>query len=198
MMNLDGKLLVASPSVSDRDMRGAVVFVFGRRGGKDSPEMLQCMTVNRPLKEITVDMIEQAMGVEPGTVATTRMRVGRGGSKEEARGFIVHTPQGTWGRTVYSSPSVEVTLSGDIVEAISKGKGPKKVFFVTGFMEWSRSRVESQIKRGEWFLIDCDPEIIFDLEDKDIYHAALGLVDMPEEVLRHTTGVHRSIVAAHA
>jgi putative transcriptional regulator len=98
-----------------------------------------------------------------------------GGPSEAERGFVLHLPT----KEHYSSSinrMLSITTSLDILENISKGKGPKQFLMALGCSNWSAGQLEQEMKDNLWLALPASMEVIFDVPSKDKYNTALSML----------------------
>ena len=71
-----------------------------------------------------------------------------GGPVQTERGFVLHESLGDDGghysSTLKIPGGLEMTTSRDVLEALSHGAGPKKVFITLGYSGWSAGQLEEK------------------------------------------------------
>jgi len=76
-----------------------------------------------------------------------------------------HSDRGALGpgsESVYASSmtipgGLEMTTSKDVLEALSTGAGPRKVFVSLGYSVWGEGRLESEIPDNSWLTVPVEP-----------------------------------------
>ena len=116
--------------------------------------------VNRPSGLTLQDIMEQ-MGIELANPELGRAPVFTGGPVQPERGFVLHEPVGEWSSTLRVSDTVSLTTSRDILEAIGRGDGPKKMLLALGYAGWGSGQLESEISQNSWLNSEAELSIIF-------------------------------------
>jgi putative transcriptional regulator len=119
-----------------------------------------------------------------------------GGPVQTERGFVLHEPllgEGAPDEAVYASTmtipgGLEMTTSRDVLEALSTGVGPRKVFITLGYASWAQGQLESEISENSWLTVAADPALIFDTPVEERYHKAMGLLGLQPWMLSPDAG----------
>jgi putative transcriptional regulator len=83
---------------------------------------------------------------------------------------------------------IEMTSSRDVLEALSSGLGPTKVFMSLGYAAWGEGQLEAEIARNDWLTVVADKGLIFDEPAATRYEKALGLLGFKSWMLSAQTG----------
>ena len=125
-----------------------------------------------------------------------------GGPVQTDRGFVLHEPVPTtlvesvqperqeslFASTLTIPGGLEMTTSRDVLEALSSGAGPRKVFVSLGYSSWGEGQLESEIKENSWLTVPADKGLIFDTPVQERYAKALGLLGIAEWMLSNEAG----------
>jgi len=109
------------------------------------------------------------------------------------RGFVLHESMLPNNESVYAStmsmPSgLEMTTSKDVLEALSTGAGPRKIFVSLGYSSWGEGQLESEISDNSWLTVAADLAIIFDTPSEQRYDKALMLLGVQSWMLSSEAG----------
>lgn len=86
------------------------------------------------------------------------------------------------------SDGMELTTSKDVLEALSSGGGPRKVFVSLGHASWGRGQLESELAENTWLHVKANAEVIFDTPAAERYTKALGLLGLQEWMISRDVG----------
>ena len=191
--SLAGKFLVAAPGMQDPIFSKTVVFLALH----SKQEGALGVVINRPL-ELTLREIFEQLQVPVAEQEADR-RVGWGGPVQTNHGYILHSVESDWAVTIAQTQTVALSISRDIIEAMSGGTGPDRVYPALGCSSWAPGQLESEIKRGGWLIAPVSDEIIFSLPEDQRYAAALALVGLEETPeMGSFPGAFSSGVVGHA
>ncbi len=97
--------------------------------------------------------------------------------------------QGTfYASSLTISDGMELTTSKDVLEALSSGGGPRKVFVSLGHASWGRGQLESELAENTWLHVKANAEVIFDTPAAERYTKALGLLGLQEWMISRDVG----------
>ena len=57
---------------------------------------------------------------------------------------------------------IALTFQPDILDAIARGKGPRRALFAVGYAGWAPGQIEAEMKTGAWARASADEALIFD------------------------------------
>jgi putative transcriptional regulator len=81
-----------------------------------------------------------------------------------------------------------MTTSRDVLEDMSSGAGPKRVFVSLGYSSWGQGQLESEITENSWLTVAADPTLIFDTPVEERYEKAMGLLGLAPWMLSPDAG----------
>ncbi len=152
---LAGQLLVAAPDLPDpRFARTVIYLVRHDRTGA------QGFVVNRPLGEMPLKALMEQMGLSAAGVDGT-VRIQAGGPVEGFGVFALHTGDWTGPGTVAVDGGFAVTAQPDILRALARAEGPRRVIFLLGYAGWGPGQLEAEILDGRWLRAPADEALVF-------------------------------------
>lgn len=198
MLDLNNHFLIAMPGMVDEDFERTVVFIFDHGPGGAAG-----LVLNRPSSStIKQTLARMDLGLQRADLQTTP--VYSGGPLFTDRGFVLHEAQQTfelgrdgfvpskaafWMSTLEVPGGLEMTTSRDVLEAISSGVGPKHIFMALGYAAWQTGQLERELAHNDWLTVPAQHDIIFNVDARQRYAAALALLGLDEIMLTPTTGV---------
>jgi len=167
--HLEGKLLIAMPSMGDMRFERSVIFLCAH-----SDEGAMGLIVNKPAPDLRfTDLLEQ-LDITPNDTAR-EIRVHFGGPVEHGRGFVLHSPDyATEETTLDVAGGFGMTATLDILEDISNGDGPDSCLLALGYAGWGPGQLEDEIQANGWLTCDASYDLVFSQGDHDKWRAALG------------------------
>lgn len=158
---LTGRLIVATPALTDGNFAHAVVLVL-----EHSAEGAVGLVVNRPTEATLTEALPGwvALAADPGVLF-----VG-GPVQREAIIALARTYGPTEGvqQIVSGVGVVDVSADPTLVGAAIAGV---RVF--AGYAGWSGGQLESEIAVGSWFVVDARPEDVFTDEPEALWRHVL-------------------------
>jgi len=176
-INLTNHFLIAMPSMQDEVFGRSVVYMceHSERGALG-------LVINKP-SDIRVSDLFSKVELPLARPDLAEQPVFQGGPVQTERGFVLHDPVGTAEESIYASTltipgGLEMTTSRDVLEAMSSGAGPRRVFVSLGYASWGQGQLESEITENSWLTVEAKPELIFDVPVERRYDEALGLLGL--------------------
>ncbi|MDI9334755.1 MAG: YqgE/AlgH family protein [Cytophagales bacterium] len=199
MLDLNNHYLIAMPSMADDDFDRAVVFVFdhGINGAAG-------LVINRP-SESTVKHMFERMDLPLRRDDLWQHPVFDGGPVLPDRGFVLHEALQTveigpggeqtetqvpfYAATLTVPGGLEMTTSHDVLNALSGGAGPRKIFIALGYAAWQAGQLEAEIMQNDWLTVPAsNHDLIFDVPVAKRYQKALSLLGVDEVMLSLSGG----------
>jgi len=186
-INFTHHFLIAMPGLQDAMFSKSVIYMceHSERGALG-------LVINKPsdinLKKL-FDKVELPLHRQDLTLAP----VFQGGPVQTERGFVLHESVMPGNESVYASTmtirgGLEMTTSKDVLEALSTGYGPRRVFISLGYSSWAQGQLESEISDNSWLTVAADPAVIFDTPVEQRYAKALMLLGLESWMLSPEAG----------
>ena len=187
---LDGQLLIAMPSMSDRRFERSVIYLCAH-----SEQGAMGLIINKttPMMRFgdligQLDMIPDDNISEPPPELMEKP-VLFGGPVEQGRGFVLHTSD-------YFAPdsslpvtnAISLTATIEILRAMAKGKGPQRAVLALGYAGWAPGQLESEIQHNGWLTCAADENLLFELDYDERYAAALRKLKIDPGMLSGEAG----------
>ena len=143
------------------------------------------LVINKPI-DIKLKNLFEKVELQLARAELADQPVFFGGPVQTERGFVLHEPIAAGeGESVYASTmtipgGLEMTTSKDVLEAMSVGAGPHKVFVSLGYASWGQGQLESEITENSWLTVAADVDLIFDVPVADRYTRALALLGLQQ------------------
>jgi putative transcriptional regulator len=181
-INLTHHFLIAMPNMADPYFSRSLTYIceHNDRGALG-------LVVNRP-----IDMTLQALFER----LSLRMRDGEfagapvyfGGPVQIDRGFVLHAPAGNWQSTLRVGEAIGLTTSKDILEAVGRGEGPRRILVTLGYAGWSPGQLEHEISQNAWLTVEASDAIIFETPAEERLPAAMELLGLDFATLQDEAG----------
>jgi putative transcriptional regulator len=187
-INLTNHFLIAMPGLSDELFGRSVVFMC-----EHSDRGALGLVINKP-GDIRLAQLFDKVELSLGRQELAEQPVFLGGPVQTERGFVLHEAvEGAEGESVYASTlsipgGLEMTTSKDVLEAMSSGGGPRKVFVTLGYASWGQGQLESEITENSWLTVEADHSLIFDAPVDERYDRAMALLGLKSWMLSPDAG----------
>ena len=174
--SLEGQLLVAMPSMSDRRFARSVIYICAH-----SEEGAMGLIVNQRANDITAPDLLERLGIptrgEDDVVSNDvlALTIQVGGPVETGRGFVLHSDDYfAKDSTLEIEGGICLTATIDILKAIAEGHGPDRAILALGYSGWSPGQLESEIRANGWLNCPADKGILFDDDLESKYARAMA------------------------
>ncbi len=186
-LNLTHHFLIAMPGLDDRTFSKSVVYMC-----EHSDRGALGLVINKP-SDITLKSLFDKVELPLHRSDLAQALVFQGGPVQTERGFVLHECMMPGSESVYASTmaipgGLEMTTSKDVLEALSTGAGPRKVFVSLGYSAWGEGQLESEISENSWLTVSADMTVIFDTPVEQRYDKALLLLGLQSWMLSPEAG----------
>ena len=187
---LDGQFLVAMPSMEDPRFRRAVVYMCAH-----SSDGAMGIVINQPAPHISFSDLLVQLKIIPQDAdillppGADDVRVLQGGPVEQARGFVLHTPEVfIENSTLPLAEGLCLTATLDILKAIARGAGPRSAVLALGYAGWAPGQLELEIQANGWLSCPADPAVIFDPDLDGKYIRVMRTIGVDPSLLSSQAG----------
>jgi putative transcriptional regulator len=181
-VNLSRHFLIAMPAMVDPHFAKSLTFVC-----EHNDQGALGIVVNRPTEMNLHGLLEQ-VSIAPDGDSFKSVAVHFGGPVQVDRGFVLHTPLGEWQSTLAVSTEIGLTTSKDILEAVAKGTGPRRMLVTLGYAGWAPGQLEHELAQNAWLTVQAQPDVIFDLPAEERLPAAMSLLGVDYANLSDVAG----------
>ena len=186
-INFTHHFLIAMPGLEDAMFSRSVIYMceHSERGALG-------LMINKP-SDINLKKLFEKVELPLHREDLTQAPVFHGGPVQTERGFVLHESMMPGNESVYASTmtipgGLEMTTSKDVLEALSTGNGPRKIFISLGYSSWGEGQLESEISDNSWLTVAADPAVIFDTPVEQRYDKALLLLGLQSWMLSPEAG----------
>ena len=186
-INLTHHFLIAMPGLEDEAFSKSVIYMceHSERGALG-------LIINKP-SDINVQGLFDKVELPLRRDDLTLTPVFQGGPVQTERGFVLHESMMPGSESVYASTmsipgGLEMTTSKDVLEALSTGAGPRKVFVSLGYSAWGEGQLESELMDNSWLTVEADLSVIFDTPVEQRYNRALKLLGLESWMISPVAG----------
>lgn len=187
LINLTHHFLIAMPGLDDQAFAKCVIYMC-----EHSDRGALGLIINKP-SDISLKSLFDKVELPLHRSDLTDTPVFQGGPVQTERGFVLHESMMPGSESVYASTmtipgGLEMTTSKDVLEALSTGAGPRKVFVSLGYSAWGEGQLESEISDNSWLTVPADVAVIFDTPVAERYDRALMLLGLQSWMLSPEAG----------
>ena len=184
-LNLANHFLIAMPAVEDPIFGGTVVYIC-----EHNEKGVLGVVINKPT-DMTMEILFERIDLQLADSmrpAVENAPIMFGGPVQDDRGFVLHTPGRRYSSSLNVTDEVAFTTSIDVLEAVAKGVGPKRLLVSIGYAGWSPGQLEEEISRNGWLTVGADAHVLFDLPVEQRYTAAIKLLGIDPLMLAPEAG----------
>jgi putative transcriptional regulator len=181
---LVGHLLVAAPQMSDPNFSHAVIYIL-----RHDPTGALGLVINRPMGEVPLNRLlallegkngdetgpDNGNGSEPGDP----LLVFSGGPVDPYRAFTLHSRDVMPEHSVPVDDDTAFNVEDEVLKALVDDAAPKSMLFALGYSGWAAGQLESELNRGDWYVVASDPSLLFSTEPARIWDRAVALFSTP-------------------
>ncbi|MDL2268938.1 YqgE/AlgH family protein [Desulfosarcina sp. OttesenSCG-928-G17] len=182
LRSLKGQFLIAMPGLKDPNFYRTVTFMT-----EHNAHGAMGVVFNRVHPKIRAKMVFDALKIAPGT-DISRVPVHGGGPVRPNEIFILHEAPFEWKNSVMITPSVALSNSRDIIEAIAAGESPENFLVALGSAGWGSGQLERELHDNTWITSAGSAEIIFSLSVDTRWEAAIRALGIDPEQLSDMAG----------
>jgi putative transcriptional regulator len=181
-INLTHHFLIAMPNMADPYFSRTLTYIC-----EHNDQGALGLVVNRP-----IDMTLQALFGRLQLTLRDNERADApvyfGGPVQTDRGFVLHSPAGSWQSTLRVGSHIGLTTSKDILEAVGRGEGPLHMLVTLGYAGWSPGQLEHELSQNAWLTVEARDAIIFDTPAEERLPAAMELLGLDFARLQDEAG----------
>jgi putative transcriptional regulator len=172
---LDGQLLIAMPSMSDKRFARSVIYMCAH-----SEDGAMGLIVNQRWPHISFTELLEQLSIEGDgdrgrPAGLIDLDVHKGGPVETGRGFVLHSSDYFAADSTLSiDAEVSLTATVDILKAIAGGQGPSRAMLALGYAGWRPGQLEDEIQANGWLHCPSDLDLLFDRDLDQKYDRALS------------------------
>ena len=181
-VNLTQQFLIAMPAMSDPHFAKTLTFIC-----EHNDQGALGVVVNRPI-DLTLHALLEQIEITPTSDAAKSILVHYGGPVQMDRGFVLHSPVGTWQSTLAVGDHIGLTTSKDILQAAARGEGPSQMLVTLGYAGWAPGQLEYEMAQNAWLTVEADARILFDTPAERRYDASLKLLGIDLAMLSDAAG----------
>ena len=160
---LKGQFLVAAPKIGDPRFARTVIYMISHNA-----EGAMGLIVNKPYGRGSLSSFLEGFDIDAPD-AEGEVLLLYGGPVDRQRGFVLHSDDYA---DEHATPLVEglsLNTQKDVLKALGRGEGPRRVRFILGYSGWGPSQLEREMARDDWMSAPVDIDLIFDADPDTIW-----------------------------
>ena len=170
--SLSGKILVAREDMPDPRFQETVIYLIDHdRSGALG------LVVNKPFAVGPIAALLDQLGIDADDYEDDvggSVTLHYGGPVDPGRYFVLHSDDYEAERTRYVSDGIAWTIGAEVLIDIALGQGPRRGLLIFGYSGWGPSQLEDELARGDWKVIDADPDLVLGTDHESKWERARG------------------------
>ncbi len=180
--SLKGEFLIAMPGLGDPNFSHTVVCIC-----EHTADGSIGLVINRIEPSLTAGILFEELNLEY-TEKTAVLPVYYGGPVHENEVFILHGPPFHWEGCLMVTPSLALSNTLDVLEAIAGGYGPELFLITIGCAGWGADQIESEILENVWLSCPVSENILFGMPVDERWTAAVREIGINPLLLSDEAG----------
>jgi putative transcriptional regulator len=177
-----GQFLIAMPNLLDPNFFQTVTCL-----GVHNEQGAMGVIINRPHDELlTRDIFAELKLVCRPEIAGRPLYIGGPVHTDEI--FILHGPPLQWQGSFSINPTLALSNSFDLLQAIGEGRGPSAFIVSLGCAGWGPGQLEAEISHNAWLTSPLAEDILFEIEVSVRWEAAVKRLGIDPALLSATAG----------
>jgi len=177
------QLLLAMPGVVGGSLDHAVIYIC-----EHNQNGALGLVINRPTDLTLAELLSR---VTSGQLDNTRLDpeepVFFGGPIQTDRGFVLHTPAGSYASSITLGDLV-LTSSKDVLQDVADGRGPEHLIVTLGYAGWGAGQLEHEMAQNAWINVASSDTLLFHTPAEQRYSAALAQLGINPTMLAGEVG----------
>ena len=182
METLKGQFLIAMPSMLDFNFSQTVTCL-----SEHTADGAMGIVVNRVIPSLMAGTIFKELKIDH-TASAAEIPIHLGGPVHENEIFILHGQPFSWEGCLRITPTLALSNTIDLIEAIARGEGPEAFLISLGCAGWGPGQLESEISQNAWLTCPVDEKIIFESNVDTRWEEAVRVLGIDPVLLSDTPG----------
>src|SRR2546421_11561932 len=154
-INLTHHFLIAMPNMADPYFSRTLTYIC-----EHNDQGALGLVVNRPI-DMTLQGLFERLSLSIRDTAVSESPIYFGGPVQTDRGFVLHEPAGNWQATLRVREAIGLTTSKDILEAVGRGEGPRRMLVTLGDAGGAAGQLQHELFPKAWLTVERRHGIIF-------------------------------------
>ena len=186
-IDLTNHFLIAMPAMADPSFSRTLTYIC-----EHNEQGALGVVVNRPV-DMNLRALFDRLSLPLSDDQVGEAPIWFGGPVQTDRGFVLHEPTGAWQSTLKVNDTIGLTTSKDILEAVGRGEGPRRLLVTLGYAGWSAGQLEHELSQNAWLTVEAVDsrvldDILFELPADERLQAALSLLGVDLAMLSEDAG----------
>ena len=180
--SLRGQFLLAMPGLKDPNFHQTVSIIC-----EHNHEGAVGVVVNRLHAHLAGGDIFKELGMDYG-LQGSELPIHIGGPVHIGEIFMIHGAPFNWDSCLMVTPTIAMSNTRDIVEAVAMGRGPDAFILSLGCAGWGPGQLEAEIRDNAWLTSPASDEVIFSCPVESRWTEAVKRMGIDPTLLSETAG----------
>ena len=172
--SLGGLVLAASEDMADPRFKESVIYLVDH-----DDEGAFGLIVNKPFAVGPIAALLERFDIDLGDdddidAVSGSITVHYGGPVETGLGFVLHSPEYAIKGTRVVAGEIAFTTRPEVLRDMALGRGPRRSLLAFGYSGWGPAQLERELARGDWAVVEADPDLVLGTDHETKWHRALG------------------------
>jgi putative transcriptional regulator len=186
--SLEGQVLIAMPNMPDPKMEQATIFLCAH-----SERGAMGLVLNKLVGNMSFADLLRQLRIMPAARRIEGVPVQFGGPVETGRGFVLHSPEYSAGRSTMkvgqaAGLQLGLTATVEVLKDIAEGKGPKASMLALGYAGWGSGDLEDEFQRNAWLTCPPDDYLVFGRHYQNKWEHGIRKLGIDPSQLSRDTG----------
>ncbi|WP_343187737.1 YqgE/AlgH family protein [Buchnera aphidicola (Periphyllus koelreuteriae)] len=157
--NFKNYLLISMPNNNNTLFFNSVIYIY-----QDDYSGIKGIIINKKIKHLTLKKFYKKTKItfkNKKFLNKIKKPILLGGPIEKNKGLVIHSFKKNFLSNIYSSSSISITFSKDILKYLNKKKKYKKILISLGYCFWEKYQLEKEILKNNWLLMKSNHKILF-------------------------------------
>lgn len=180
--SLKGHFLIAMPSLLDPNFYQSVTCIC-----EHTLEGALGLVINRVLPDLTGGTVFRELGID-SVPQRDAIPIYLGGPVHKGQIFVLHGPPFEWEGLYSVTPSLAMSNTKDILQALAMGKGPDTFVVTLGCAGWGPGQLEAEIMANAWLTCPVNETILFKTPVEKRWEQSAKLIGIDLNLLSDAVG----------
>ncbi len=172
--SLSGLVLAASEDMADPRFKESVIYLV-----EHDDEGAFGLIINKPFAAGPIAALLERFEIDLGDdvdidEVSGSITVHYGGPVEAGLGFVLHSPEYAIEGTRMVAGEIAFTNHPKVLRDMALGRGPHRSLLAFGYSGWGPAQLEHELARGDWAVVEADPDLVFGTDHETKWRRALG------------------------
>lgn len=182
--NLTGKILLATPAISNEYLNKSMVLVCSH-----DENGAMGLIINKPIPSMSIRNLMRRLNLD--SRGLENFEVYFGGLEETDRCFVLHSNDYMSEESTVVKDGIALTINTDVIKASLTGgwnQGPRAKIICIGCCVWEVDQLENEVASSYWIPIESDEALIFGNPKVDKWGKALLKIGMHSSLFSRESG----------